>query len=196
MIAEERLTHLVVEIIEGVNRSEVVVNDEIQESVEQERDAMGKEVRALIPTVEEPVDGEPVVLSHRDQPSRTDERVHFRPLQLVDIVRAHRVGGEEEMRRVVIELRPLMFAQRVFDGQLVQAEFTRQQHHLRLVRGQEVHPDDGDAVAEMVRDRLEPEPFVDQHALAPGPGGDWTRRHAVTLPVRRAGREPDGTGTR
>ena len=89
------------------------------------------------------LDREAVVLADGDQPPLVDERVHLGRGQHAVVVEPHGLARQEEVVRVAVELRPLVGAQRVLDGQLVEAELVAQLVEL-LGRGPaQVHPHDG-----------------------------------------------------
>ena len=134
-LREDALADLVVVLVEDLDDVEVAVDDDVEQPVEQETDAMDGEIRRTVPTGEHGVDREPVVLADGDEPTVVDEGVDLGLVETAAVgVDAHRVAGQEEMRGIRVELGSLMGAERVLDRELVQAEFTGQLVKLRPSR--------------------------------------------------------------
>ena len=92
---------------------------------------MRREVSRTVPPFEHRFEGEALVLADRDEPPRIDERVDLDRLEVrIDPIVTD-VAHEELVGRVMIELRPLMAAERVLDRELVELE----------LRGELVHVD-------------------------------------------------------
>ena len=85
------------------------------------------------------------------------------------------------MGGVVVELRPLVLAERVLDGELVQAELAGELVELVLRRSAEVDPHDRVGLLEVVGDVGDREVLGLENALAVHPGHGLA--HGSTLPA-------------
>jgi hypothetical protein len=114
---------------------------------------VGGKVGRTVPTLQHGSDRELVALTDGNEPAPADEGVDLGLLQaaIVD-VHPHAVAGQEQVRRIPVQLGTLMRPQGVFHGQLVQAELTGERVELLLGRGAQVHPDHGVRLVEVLRD--------------------------------------------
>ena len=107
------VAHLVVVVVERLDGVEVAVDDDVEQAVEQEADAVHGEVGGAVPALEHGVDREAVVLADGDQPARADERVDLGLVERAALdVDPDRVAGQEQVGGVAVELGPLVGAER------------------------------------------------------------------------------------
>ena len=85
-------------------------------------------------------------------------------------VDAHGVAGQEQVGGVAVELGALVGAERVLDGELVQAELAGELVELLLRRAAQVHPHDGVGVLEVLGDVGDREALGLENTLAVHPG--------------------------
>ena len=78
----------------------------------------------------------------------------------------NRVGGQEQVRLVVVELGSLMRAERVLDGQLVEAELVGELVELLLRRTAQVDPHHGVGFGEVVGHLCDREVLGLEHPVA------------------------------
>ena len=140
-----------------LNGLEVVVDDQVEQPVEQERDSVAGQIGARIPAVDERVDVEPVVVLHRHERGFRDERRHLGGLQLAAVdVERDVVGVQKEVVGIAVELGPLVGGDGVLDREGVQVQLLGDDVQLALHRGADVEPDQLAGV-EMIADVLRPE---------------------------------------
>ena len=156
-LGEDAFADLVVVVVERLHGVEVAVDDDVEQAVEQEADAVGGEVGRAVPALEHGVDREPVVLADRDEPALVDERVDLGLVEAPCLgVDAHGMAREEQVGRVVVELGSLVGAEGVLDGELVQAELAGELVELLLGGSAEVDPDRGCRALRGTRTRRRP----------------------------------------
>ena len=111
------------------------------------------QVRGVVPAGHDLVDVEAVVLADGDQRPLGQEHGHFAGLKLpAGGVQAHRVGAEEQVGLVAVQLWPLVLVDRILDGQGVQPELLRHRRQVVLVRDAQVQPDNRAGFGETVGD--------------------------------------------
>ena len=101
-------------------------------------------------------------------------------------VEADRVGGEEGVAVVAVELGPLVLLDGVLDGEPVQAELVGELGEVRFGRFTEVDPDRGVRFGQEVGNLLDGEVFLLQHTVAVGPGSC----HVPRVPGRESVHTP------
>jgi len=89
-------------------------------------------------------------------------------------VQLHRIRGQEQVRLVAVQLRPLRRGERIFNGQRVQAELLAHLGELGVGGSHDVEPDDRLRVDQAVGDLLDREVLALQHAVAVKPGTRYT----------------------
>ena len=132
---------------------------------------MRREIGRAVPALEHRVHREAVVLAHGDEPALVDERVDLGLVELAALgVDAHGVARQEQVGRVVVELGALVWAERVLDGELVQAELTGELVELLLRRAAEVDPHHRVGLLEVLGDVGDRESLALQDTVAIHPG--------------------------
>ena len=121
--------------------------------------------------VEQPVDGEVVVLADGDQRRGGDERGDLAGDQLAGLdVQVHGVGGEEVVAGVAVELRALAAAGGVLDGERVQPELVGHELQICPRRARTDPPRRSPSSCEVLGDAREGEALVDQDSVPVAPG--------------------------
>lgn len=126
-LAPVQLEDLVAErvhyVVEVQQRAEVRVDDVVDQAVEEESDAVHGQVRGVVPARDHLGDVEVGPPVHGRQDVGREERGDLVRLQDPGALLArHRVGVEEQVPAVTVELGPLVLLHRVLDRQRVQAE--------------------------------------------------------------------------
>jgi hypothetical protein len=144
-------------------------------------DVLGLEA---VPAFEHGRHVEAVVLAHGDEPPAVHEGVDLGGVELpVGGPHPQRVARQEEVGVVVVDLGPLVLAQRVLDGQLVQAEFDGEHVEGLLVGRAQVDPDDDVGLGQVVRHRRHVEPLPHEHAVAVRPRADGPHHMPPARPL-------------
>ena len=183
-VREQALADGVVVVVEATHGVEVLVDDEVEQPVEQEPDTVRDQLGRLIPPVEERFDREAVLLADREEPARADEGVDLTRVQHADVRRAQGMAGDEQVGRVVIELRSLVGTERILDRELVQVQLPGERDEHLGVGFAEVHPHDPLGFGQLVGDALQPEVARHDDAVLPRPGHDRAHRTPAAVPPR------------
>jgi hypothetical protein len=101
----------------------MAVDDQVQQPPQQEPDAVAGQVGRAVPAAHHPIDVEPKVLADGDQRPWGGERGQLAGGEPAGgRVQTDRVGGEEGVVLVAVQLGPLMLLDGVLDRQRVQPE--------------------------------------------------------------------------
>ncbi len=192
-IAEDAVADLLVVVVEPADGVEVAVDDHVEQGVEQEADPDRHQLGRRVPTLQHRGHVEPVVRAHRDQPPPPDEGVDLGLHELGPLpVEVDRVGGEEQVGGVAVDLRALVGLQGVLDGQLVEAQLGGDLGEVVGRRMAVVDPDERARAFEMVRHRGHREALAIELAFPVAAGAHVA--HAVSQARRRPeGHSPVGS---
>ena len=125
-----------------------------------------------------------VVLAHGDQGLRGDEGCDLGGDQLTGLrVEPRRIGAEEVVVLVVVELGSLSLGRRVLHGQRVQSEALADVQQLLQAGPVEVHPDDGVLLGELFIELLQGEALVHEDARPVTPREGHSTSIAGDAPV-------------
>ena len=128
-----------------VEDREAVVEEIVEDVVEEVARALGEELASellvALAAREEPRDGEQLDVRKRDQEVVAEEDVELGRVQPLDrLVVDREVEDDEEVARVLVDLRPLALREDVLDVELVEAEALGQLAELERGRSLDVNP--------------------------------------------------------
>ena len=102
---------------------EEVVEDVVEEVAGALREELASQLLVALAAAEEPRDGKELDVRERDQEVRAEEDVELGRVQPLDALVVDReVEDDEEVARVLVDLRPLALREDVLDVELVEAE--------------------------------------------------------------------------
>jgi hypothetical protein len=170
-LIEQQILQALDGLVELLHGGEVAVDDDVEQSPQQEADAVAGQVGRSVPAFHHPLDVEPRVLADGDQRPGGDERSQLTGDQLAGVmIQADGVGGEEVVVLVAVQLGPLMLLDGVLDGQRVQPELLGDDLQVLLVGLAQVQPHHRVRLLEEVGDLGGREVLGLQHPLAVQPG--------------------------
>ncbi len=170
-MVEDLLFQLLQLLLELVDDREVLIDDEVHDRVEDESGTLPQEMRRRFTTVTHLGVGERSTVSNRHDVARAEESVGLAEGHFAAPRQSLRGAQHHEQRiAVFLDLRPLVGAVSVLDGEVVEAELLLDLPQQILVRLVEADPDELALEAQDLADILE---IDGAHALAVG------IRHAV-----------------
>jgi hypothetical protein len=177
-VVEEQVLELLDLGVEGLDRLEVPVDDDIEQAPQQEADTVLGEVGVVVPAPDERVDRQVRRLANGDEVPLRREDSELGGDQLPRVmVEADGVQRDEDVVVVMVELGALPLVQCVLDRERVEAELLGDDRELFLGRLADVHPDDRVGLFEVVGDDGRVEVLVGARAVAVEPRAD----HAMTV---------------
>ena len=139
------------------------------------------QVGVVVPPGEHSVDRELVVFPDSDKRGLGDERCDLAGDQFAGLhVQVHRVGGEEVMAGVAVELRSLASTGGVLDGERVQPELVRYKLKVLEIWTAQIHPHHRGLVLEVFGYVVQREILVSEDPVAV----TASARHLLSIRIR------------